>query len=386
MPRKNLLLIPGPTPVPDDVMRAMTHPMVNHRGPEFVATIEECVEGLRAIFRTSGDVLAFPASGTGGLEAAIVNVLSPGDRVLSCSVGAFGDRFAKIAQSFGARVESCGFQWGDVVDPAVVEARLREDTNHSVQAVLLTHNETSTGVVNDVESVAHVVREHGALLLVDSISGMIAHPIPVDDWGLDVVVAGSQKAFMIPPGLAFISVGPRAWDAHKTASMPRYYWDFASMRDRALTPYTPAVPLFYALQTALRMLLEEGLPAVAARHHLLALALRSGVESLDLALLAPEGRRSSAVTAIRVPPNVTVKALRARLRDPYGLIVAGGQGKLESEIIRIGHLGYTGWTDIVCALAGLEMALNDLGRPVVPGTGVAAAQQVLRTAPAGVSL
>ena len=386
MPRKSLLLVPGPTPVPDSVLRASAAPMVNHRGPEFVRVLRDCVDGLHQIFATEGDVLAFPASGTGGMESAIVNMLSAGDRVLSCSVGAFGDRFAKIASRFGARVESCGFEWGESVDPDRVSEALAADPDRGIKAVLVTHNETSTGVVNNIRAVAERVREHGALLLVDAISGLIAHEIPVDDWGLDVVVAGSQKAFMIPPGLTFVSVSKKAWDAHAKATLPRFYWDYTEMKSKDLTPYTPPVSLFFALQEAVRLLLEEGLPTVRRRHAALGSACRAGVEALGLSLLAPEGSRSNSVTAVRCPKGVTVKALRSHLRDQYGATVAGGQGKLDSQIFRIGHLGYSGWTDIVGALAALEMSLYDLGLSHKLGSGVSAAMEILRQAASEVTL
>lgn len=383
MPRKSLLLVPGPTPVPEAVLRASAAPMVNHRGPEFAAVQAECYAALKQIFGTKGNLIAFPASGTGGLESAIVNTLSPGDRVLSCSVGAFGDRFASIARRFGAEVESCDFEWGAAANPLVVAERLNRAGRGAFKAVLITHNETSTGVVNDVRQIARHCRAHGALVLVDSISGMIAHPLPVDEWDLDVVVAGSQKAFMIPPGLTFVSVSQRAWDAHETARMPRYYWDYTQMVKRDLTPYTPAVSLFYALQEAVRLLLGEGLAEVTARHHHLASALRVGIQAMGLSFLAPESCRSDSVTAIRAPRGVAVKTLRSHMRTRYGAVVAGGQGKLDEEIFRIGHLGYVDWTDIIGALSALEMTLTDLEVPVTPGSGLVAAQQVLRSGIAG---
>ena len=379
MPLKNLLLVPGPTPVPDAVLRASAAPMVNHRGPEFGQVQAECYAGLKRVFGTESDVIAFPASGTGGLESAVVNVLSPGDRVLSCSVGAFGDRFARIAANFGAEVEYCGFEWGRAADPDVAAARLSGGEGKPFKAVLITHNETSTGVVNDVRSIARIARNHGALTLVDSISGMIAHPLPVDEWDLDVVVAGSQKAFMMPPGLTFVSVRPRAWEAHREARMPRYYWDYSEMVKKDLTPYTPAVSLFFALQEALRMILAEGLPEVTRRHHELASALRAGVQALGLSFLAPEASRSDSVTAIRPPGEIVVKTLRSHLREQYGVTAAGGQGKLEAQIFRIGHLGYVDWSDIVCALSALEMTMADFGLPVCAGAGVSAAQVILRS-------
>jgi aspartate aminotransferase-like enzyme len=378
--RKQLLMIPGPTPCPDPVLRALSMQMINHRGPEYMAMQRELIAGLQEVFRTQNDCMIFPASGTGGLEAAVVNTLSPGDRVLAVVIGAFGDRFAKIAAAHGAEVQRLDVEWGRAVDPAQVAEILRGDRDRTIRAVLITHNETSTGVLNDIRSVAGLVREHGALLMVDSISGMLTAELESDAWGLDVVVAGSQKAFMIPPGLTFVSVGPRAWEAHKMARMGRFYFDFSLMRksmEKDQTPYTPALPQLYALREALAILKAEGREALIARHRRLALACRAGARALGLEPLAGDDSFSHSVTAIRNPPDVEGKALRQRLRERHGVVVGGGQGHLTEAIFRIGHLGYVDSTDLTATFAALEEVLGALGHTVEPGRGVGAVERVL---------
>jgi aspartate aminotransferase-like enzyme len=378
--RKQLLMIPGPTPCPDAVLRALATQMINHRGPEYMALQRELIAGLQQAFRTENDCLIFPASGTGGLEAAIVNTLSPGDRVLAVVIGAFGDRFAQIAARHGADVQRLDVEWGQAVDPERVAEILRGDRDRTIRAVLITHNETSTGVLNDIRAVASLVREHGALLLVDSISGMLTADLETDAWGLDVVVAGSQKAFMIPPGLTFVSVSPRAWEAHRTARMGRYYFDFTLMRramEKDQTPYTPALPQLFALKEALAIIGDEGRAAMVARHRRLAIACRAGAAALGLEPLADERSFSHSVTAIRNPPGIEGKALRQRLRERHGVIVAGGQGPLTEAIFRIGHLGFVDSTDLTATFAALEESLAALGHPVEPGQGVAAVERTL---------
>jgi aspartate aminotransferase-like enzyme len=373
--RKSLLMIPGPTPCPDVVLRALSTPMINHRGPEYMAMQRELIAGLQAVFRTGSDCLIFPASGTGGLEAAVVNTLSPGDRVLALVIGAFGDRFAQIAAAHGAEVQRLDVEWGRAVDPSQVADLLRADRERAIRAVLLTHNETSTGVLNDVRTIAGLAREHGALLLVDAISGMLTAELETDAWGLDVVVAGSQKAFMIPPGLTFVSVGERAWAAHQTARMGRFYFDFSQMRrsmERDQTPYTPALPQLFALREALALIQAEERSQMIARHRRLALACRAGARASGLEPLSGDDCFSHSVTAIRNPPGVDGKALRARLRERHGVIVAGGQGPLTETIFRIGHLGYVAPTDLTATFAALEEVLGTFGHPVAPGSGVAA--------------
>ena len=356
------LLIPGPTPVPERVAHAMLQPMINHRGEQFTVLAREVQEGLQAVFRTQNPVIIFPSAGTGGLEAALVNVLSPGDKVLACTIGAFGDRFAKIAGIYGADVERLAAPWGQAIDPATLRERLRADRDRQIKAVLITHNETSTGVTNPLARLAEVVREHGALLLVDAVSSLAAIDLQTDAWGIDVVITGSQKALMCPPGLALMSVGPRAWAAAETAKMPRLYWDWAGFRKemaKLQTPYTPAISLYYALREALRMIGEAGLATVLERHATLGRACREGVTALGLELLADPRYYSDTVTAIRVPQGIEPAALRKAVRQ-RGVIIAGGQGTLTDSIVRIGHLGHVTEADLRAGLQALREALADL--------------------------
>ena len=353
--------------------------MMNHRAAEFRALFRALQPGLQEVFQTSQEVLVLTASGTGGLESALVNTLSPGDRVLAVTIGAFGERWAQIAEAFGLQVERLAFEWGQAADPAALRERLAQDSRREIQAVLVTHNETSTGVTNEVQALAEVVREHGALLEVDAISGLIAAPLETDAWGLDVVVAGSQKAFMIPPGLSFVSVGERAWEAHRNARLPRFYWDWTQARQyaqRGETPATPAVSLIYALQEALEMIREEGLEAIQARHARLGRAVRAALRAMGLELLVQEERWASpAVTAAFAPAGVAVAELRRVLEERYGVVIAGGQGALKERLFRVGHLGYVDAGMVLYGLAMIEMALRDLGMDLEIGAAVAAARE-----------
>jgi aspartate aminotransferase-like enzyme len=377
---KQLLMIPGPTPVPQSVLLAGAGPMINHRGPEFAEALAEVTEGLKRVFQTRNDVFVLTGSGTGGLEAAIVNTLSPGDAALSVSIGVFGDRFAAIAKTFGVEVESLDFEWGTAADPARIRERLAADQKKEIKAVLVTQNETSTGVSNDLSEIGPIVREHGALLLVDGISSLVAMDSQMDAWCLDLVVAGSQKAFMIPPGLVFVAIGDRAWSAMEKATIPRFYWDLGKAKDylaRGQTPWTPAVPQVLQLQKALQILEEEGLQACFARHARLAGAARAGVQALGLKLVADPSHASNAVTSVRKPDGIEVAALRKLLLQKYGVVLAGGQQTLSDKIFRIGHLGYVGEAEIVATLGALGMALKELGMSVAPAAGVTAAVEHL---------
>ncbi len=380
MAEKQLLMIPGPTPVPQSVLLAGATPMINHRGPEFAKALAEVTEGLKRVFQTQHDVFVLTGSGTGGLEAAIVNTLSPGDAALSVSIGVFGDRFAAIAKTFGVKVELLDFEWGTAADPAKIRERLAADKKKEIKAVLVTQNETSTGVSNDLSEIGPIVREHGALLLVDGISSLVAMDCQMDAWCLDLVVAGSQKAFMIPPGLVFIAIGDRAWSAMEKATIPRFYWDLGKAKDylaRGQTPWTPAVPQVLQLQKALQILEEEGLQACFARHARLAGAARAGVQALGLKLFADPSHASNAVTSVYKPDGIEVAALRKLLLGKYGVVLAGGQQTLSDKIFRIGHLGYVGEPEIVATLGALGMALKELGLSVDQAAGVAAAVEHL---------
>ena len=381
MAERQLLLIPGPTPVPPSVLLAGARPMVNHRGPEFAKAIAACTEGLKYVYQTTQNVYILTASGTGGLEASIVNVLSPGDKVLAVSIGVFGDRYASIAKTYGADVESLSFDYGQAADPKKVAERLAADKNKEIKAVLVTHNETSTGTTNDLEAIAAAVCGHGALLLVDGISSLLAMDCPMDKWGIDVLVGDAQKAFMIPPGVSFVALSPKAEAAMETAKMPRFYFDLKRAKtslETNQTPWTPAVPVFLQLAEAFKIIQAEGLAASHVRHARLANMVRTGVQALRLKLFcADPARRSNAVTAIHKPEGIKTADLRKLMRDKYDVVLAGGQGKIKDDIFRIGHLGFVTETDLLAALGTLGLALKELGMNVDPGAGVAAAVAAL---------
>jgi len=363
------LRIPGPTPVPADILQAVAHPMVNHRGREFAALISRVAERLKDFYLTSNDVLILSASGTGGLEAAVVNTLSPGDKVLSVSIGSFGERFAAIADTYGAEVIPLQYEWGQAARADDVRQALAEQPD--VTAVLVTHNETSTGVTNPLEEIARVVRDadpstgSGRTLLVDAVSSLGAIPLETDGWGLDVVVTGSQKGWMVPPGLAFVSMSERAWRAYDNAKMPRFYLDLGRHRDllpKGQTPWTPTMSIFFGLDVALERMVEEGMERIFARHASIGRMVRRGVKEMGLELLCQDERfASDTVTAIKCPEGVEVSALRTLLEDDYGVVLAGGQGKLQGKIFRIGHLGLVEEDDITQTLRSLEQALPKLG-------------------------
>ncbi len=340
------LRIPGPTPLPDEVLEAMNRNMISHRGSEFRAIMRDVTERLQHCFQTEGDVLVFPGAGTGGLEAAIANLFSPGDTVVSVRIGAFGERFAQIADRFFLNVWRLTSPWGQAADLDELERTL--DAMPWAKGVLITHNETSTGVQNDIEKAARIVKERGMLLLVDAISSLGAVDIPVDRWGIDVAITASQKAWMAPPGLTMLSVSEAAWKANEDAKNARFYWDFAEAK-RYLndweTPYTPAVSLIYGLQASLRMMMEEGLPNVFARHERVRDAVRQGALRLGLRPFAPDEVASRTVTALYTPEGVSARTLVADMRE-RGIVLAGGQGNYEETAFRIGHMGFVSERDI----------------------------------------
>ena len=373
-----LLLIPGPTPVPAPVREAGARPMTNHRSEAFARVLRNVLDGVAVLYGTRQAVLPYACSGTGVLEAAVVNTLSPGDEILALSCGAFGNRFARIAQAYGAEVTRVEVEWGQGIPPERLEAELRQKP---YRAVLLTHNETSTGVQNDLQALAQARGDHPALLLVDAVSSLGAVPVEMDSLGLDVVVTASQKALGCPPGVGFLSASPRAWEAYQKARMPRYYWDMGLLAEAlraplAQTPFTPAVSVFFSLEESLRLLQQEGLSAVYERHRRLSQATRAGVEALGLRPVADPRWASWTVTAGWAPEGVSVGALVGRLRAEHGVVVAGGQGKLEGRVFRIGHLGYVYPEDVLRCLEALGAVLADLGVRVDPRAGVEAAARV----------
>jgi aspartate aminotransferase-like enzyme len=374
---KQYLLAPGPTPIPPEVLAAMAQPIIHHRTPEYEALFSEVRQGLRQLFQCGRDVLMFAASGTGAMEGAVVNTCSPGDSVIVVRGGKFGERWAEICAAHGLQVIPVDVPYGQSVDPAAVAAALH--AHAEARALFATHSETSTGAVHDVQSLAALVVGTDALLVVDAITSLGVMDLPMDAWGVDVVVAGSQKALMLPPGLAFAALSDRAWGRVPDARLPKYYFDFGRER-RAIaknqSAYTPAVSLVAALRESLRLILAEGLPAVFARHARLAGATRAAVRALGLSLFADTP--GAACTAVRAPAGIEagriVKGLRAR-----GVTIAGGQGSMKGEIFRIAHMGYVDTFDVLTAIAALEMVLAELHHPVTLGSGVRAAEEVLQS-------
>lgn len=375
---KMRLFIPGPTPITPEVQKALSSPMINHRGPEYEALQSEIIENLKKVFKTSNPVIVFPSAGTGAMEAAVVNFLSPGDKVICASIGVFGDRFASIAKAFGAEVVKLDFEWGKAIDPDKLKKCL--DENPDAKALLMTHNETSTGVTNDLKEIKEAIGDREILWIVDAISSLVAIDLPTDELGIDVVVGGSQKAFMIPPGLSFLCVSQRALEKSESAQMPRFYFDVKSMlksMERNQTPYTPALPQLFALREALRQILEEGLENVQRRHQLVGEAIRRGVKAMGLKLFGDEKYASNTVTAIYNPEGIDGRKLRSLLRTKFGVVLAGGQGAVQNTIFRIGHLGYVDVIDALVALSALEMGLKIMGYPVELGKAVREAEEFI---------
>ncbi len=384
MDKPEILMSPGPTPVPPEVLLAQAQPLVYHRGPGYGALLREVTEGLQQIMKTSNDVLVFASSGTGGLESVVANLLSPGDRVVVPVAGYFGERFAKIAVAYGADVRTIDYAWGQAVRTDDVKAALDEAP---AKAVFMQQSETSTGVIHDVEAVAAVVKEAGVLLAVDAVSSLGAVPYDGDGWGVDVTVGGSQKAFSATPGLAFVSVSPAAWEATKTATNPRFYFDWAAYKasydlKNPENPFTPAISLMLGMRVALRRYLDEGVDNVLARHRILSAATKEGVRALGLDLFGEGREKAWAVTAVRAPEGIDGNELVAKVRADHSIILAPGQGPLKGKVFRIGHLGYYDRFDIIRCLAALELTLHSMGYPVKPGSGVAAAEQVFAARPA----
>jgi aspartate aminotransferase-like enzyme len=375
MPAKGYLMTPGPTPIPPEVEAAMADAIVYHRSAPFQAVFARVLARLKDVFRTSGDVALMTASGSGAMDSAVANLVSPGDRVLVVSAGYFGERWAQIAERYGADVEHLRYAWGETPDPAEVAARLAES---GAGILYCTQSETSTGVVADVAALAAAAREAGALTVVDAISGLGALPLEQDAWGIDVVVAGSQKALMTPPGLAFASVSARALDRSREATSPRFYLDWErtlAAQANGRTPFTPAVSLVLGLDAALDLLLAGGIEAAWERSRRLGLACREGVKAIGLELFSPDEDRSAVVTAIRVPDGVDGAELVRAMREESGVTVAGGQGDLRGKVVRIGHIGYVDVEDVAAALEALELALAAAGAPVERGVAADRARQ-----------
>src|SRR5262245_1732773 len=375
--KKYYLLAPGPPPIPPEVLQALSRPILHHRTPEFEALFARVRSGLAELCETRSEVLVLAASGTGALEAAVVNLLSPGDEAIVVRCGKFGERWTDIGTAFGITVHTLDASYGDSVPPERVAAALQ--AHPRARAVFATQSETSTGVLEDIEGYAALTRKTDTLLVVDTVSSLGVVPCPMDAWGVDVVVAGSQKGLMCPPGLAFIALGDRAWKAAETARCPRLYWDLASERKwqaKRQAQYTPAVSLLMGLDVALGLMAAEGLPQVYRRHDRLARAMRAGVEALGLGLF-PRATPSPAVTAVLAPPGVDGEAVVRAYGEEHNITIAGGQGEMKGKLFRLAHLGYVADFDVVVGVAALERVLARLGVPVDFGVGVAAAQKLL---------
>jgi len=376
------LRIPGPTPLPDEVLDAQSRPMIDHRGTEFAEMLRAISSGIGQLIGTSGDVLLLTGSGSGAMEAAVVNTLSPADGVLVVTIGGFGDRFAAIAQAFGAEVELMEVPWGEAADPTDLARHLA--ANPPYAAVLVTQNETSTGVTNPIRELAAAIRSAPGdpLAIVDGISGLGAMPFEMDAWGVDLVVSASQKAWTGSPGIGIAAVGERAWTAIERARMPRFYWDFREARtfaEKGQTPWTPAVSVLFGLQVGLDRLIAEGPERTWARHEAIARGAQAGMEAAGLRLVAPPGHRSPTVTAAWLPEGLDWAPFNARMRA-QGLVIAGGQGKWTGKILRFGHMGHVEWPDIGDALRVLAQTLTEFGQPADAATTEAAGREAFESA------
>jgi len=373
--KKNYLLTPGPTPLPMQVREAMGREIIHHRTPQFQAVLKEAHEGLRYVFQTKAEVFILASSGTGAMEAAVVNLLSPGDYAVAVEGGKFGERWTELCKAYGINCEVVSVEWGKAVDPKEIEKKLK--ANPKIKAVFTTLCETSTGVTNDIEAIGKVVEKTAAVLVVDAISGLGAIPCPADQWHCDMVVSGSQKGLMLPPGLGFISVSPKAWKLIESSKCPRYYFDLKSAKkayDKTDTPFTPAITLIIALCDALKLIKKDGLENVFLRHKKMAKAVTSAMKALGLELFAPDAA-SDAVTAVKVPADIDGEKLVKTMRDREGVTIAGGQSELKGKVFRVAHMGYISEPDIIAGITCLEKVLQEMGYKFTAGAGVKAVKE-----------
>ncbi|HVA27660.1 MAG TPA: alanine--glyoxylate aminotransferase family protein [Candidatus Baltobacteraceae bacterium] len=385
--KKTLLLLPGPVPVAQPVLEAMAWPMINHRGADFADLLARLERGMQPIFGTTGDVLFLGSSGTGGLETAVANCFDPGDRLLSCPIGVFGKRLAKIAQTFGCTVESIETVPGAALDPNALRERLARDSEGTIKGILLTHNETSTGAQNDMAAISEAIGDHGALTIVDSVSGLGAAPFEMDAWGYDVVVTASQKALATPPGVAMVALSERAWERIERAQIGRFYFDLRTAREfarKGQTSWTPPISIFYALAVALERYHADGIDANIERHARYARAVRAAFEALGFRIFSRNDAHSVTVVAAEPPAGVDATAFLKHLREEYGVVLSGGQGELTGKIVRFGTMGDIGENDILGAVGAIELTLDALGIAVTFGTATgAAARELAQAVPAG---
>ena len=375
---KRYLLAPGPTPVPAEILLSMAAPIIHHRSPDFLPVLDSAKKGLQWLYQTKNDVLILSSTGTGGMVGAVKNFFNQGDEVLVVNGGKFGERWTKICQAYGLKVEEIVVEWGYAVKPEEVEERLKKNKN--LKGVFVQASETSTGVYHDIQTLSSIVRKYeDTLFVVDAISALVAHDLRTDEWGIDIMVGGSQKGVMLPPGIAFVSVSEKAWKKAETSNIPKFYFNFKKERENLAknqTNFTSPVTLIIGLNAGLKMLQAEGLENVFKRHETLAHATRKAVQAIGLELYPKESPANS-VTAIMTPPGIDGQAVYKNLREKYGITAAGGQDKAKGKIFRIAHLGYSDRFDIITAIAGIEMVLKGMGYPVTLGTGVAVAQALL---------
>jgi len=380
MKDKLFLMIPGPTPVPEGVLQAMAKHPIGHRSSEFSKILKEVYADLKWFFQTENDVFIFTASGTGAMDAALSNILNPGDKVLSLVMGNFGERWSKIAKSRGAEVETLDVEWGSAIEPKDLKARLDADINKEIKVVTVTHNETSTGVLNGLEALCAIIKEHGALSVVDGVTSVGAVPVKPDEWGIDILVSGSQKGFMVPAGLSFLSLSDRAFAAYKECKYPSFYFDFGAHKKAVAddtTPYTPNINMVFALHKAFEMLKAEGLESIYARHEKITKGIRTAIKALGMKLLVEdESIASRAITSILPPDGVSVPDIRSTLTKDYDIVVANGQGQFKDKIFRIGHLGFVTERDAITAIGALEGTLHKLGYKFELGSGLSALLKV----------
>ncbi len=375
---KRYLLAPGPTPVPSEVLLAMSAPIIHHRSPDFLPVLDAAKKGLQWLYQTKNDVLILCSSGTGGMVGSVNNFFSQGDKVIVINGGKFGERWTKICQSYGLKVDEIMVEWGYAIKPEIVEKKLKKDKD--IKGVFVQASETSTGVYHEIKALASIVKKYeDTLLIVDAISALVAHDLRTDEWEIDIMVGGSQKGLMLPPGLAFVSVSEKAWKKAETSKLPRFYFNFKKERENLAknqTNFTSPVTLIIGLNESLKMLQKEGLVNVFKRHERLAHATRKAVQALGLELYSKDSP-SNAVTAIMTPPGIDGQAVYKNLREKYGITAAGGQDRARGKIFRIAHLGYVDRFDVITAIAGIEMVLKGMGHPVKLGTGVAVAEELL---------
>ncbi|MCK8826690.1 alanine--glyoxylate aminotransferase family protein [Natroniella acetigena] len=381
MKNKRTMMLPGPTDVPRQALLSSAQKMIGHRTKDCEELIDEVTDGLKYVFQTEHDVLILTCSGTGGLEASIANTLSQGDKVLALCTGAFGERYATIAERYGVEVERINFEWGTPVDVSKVEEQLKETTQQEFKAILMTHNETSTGVINHPQSLGKLAQKYNLLLLVDAVSSLGGIELKVDEWRADVVVTSSQKALMSPPGLALVSVSPRALEAAEDSDLPKFYWDFRRAKKFLVerpnqTPSTPAITNLKALRYALREIKSEGLENVFKRHKIITMAFRRAMQELGLELLVEEKVASKTVTAVKLPSEIKFEILKQRLLEEYNVYITGSKGELKGKVFRVGHMGNVSRNDILSTISALELVLKDEGLDIELGSGIKIAQQV----------